>query len=58
MKKRMNKKQWMALVLLFMIYAMIGSHSTEAMYEFLTMICVMAAVVCVICGWLEEEGVQ
>jgi|LGOV01.1.fsa_nt_gb hypothetical protein len=54
----MNKKQWMALGLLFIFYAMIGSHSQEAMYELLTLLCIMAAVACWVLGWLEKEDWQ
>lgn len=51
----MNKKQWFALGFYFMLFAMLASHSIEAMYEFLAMVCGIVGIACFICGWLEKE---
>ena len=51
----MNKKQWYALGVFFMLFAMLASHSLEAMYEFLSMVCVIVGIACLICGLLEKE---
>jgi len=51
----MNKKQWIALGFVFMIFAMVQSLFYDPVYGYLTWLCIMAWAVCWVCGWLETE---
>ncbi|MCK4735493.1 MAG: hypothetical protein KAT65_23775 [Methanophagales archaeon] len=51
----MNKRQWIALGFMFMIFAMLQSFFQDVVYEYLTWVCIMAWAACWICGLLEKE---